>query len=481
MPVTFAGSVLNATSLQSATEGFTPYALFASGEQGAWYDPSDYSTMFQDSAGNVRVTDVEQPVGLIRDKSGRGNHASQATPGSRPVLSARVNLLTKTEQFDDAAWTREGTTILSSTVTSPILTSTATSIRETSATSGHLVYLSAGIIMTIGVEYKYSLRVKPDGRNFVTLAVSLGISNQYSSVTFDLTGSGSVTQTSSAGGATSARSGSIVADAEGFYICTLNVSSNSSSAFFPAVACADAGTFTPDGFGRKSYAGDTSKGLIIWGADLRVSNDGVGLPAYQRVNTSTDYDTNGFPRYLRFDGSNDFLVLNNNSIDGLETSNQPFFMCAGERRNTTSYGVVFCAAGNGNATAANNDYVMLDQWNATEQVRGAIRDYTGAFADKDAKAGTLAAPATFVHSWVRSSSTGYNSVNGVAGTAVDQTLPALDLTLYTIGARRRGSTPTIDSYLNGRLYSLIVRGAASSAGQITDAEAWVNGKTKAYA
>ena len=156
-------------------------------------------------------------------------------------------------------------------------------------------------------------------------------------------------------------------------------------------------------------------------------------------------------------------------------------MCAGERRNTTSYGVVFCAAGNGNATAANNDYVMLDQWNATEQVRGAIRDYTGAFADKDAKAGTLAAPATFVHSWVRSSSTGYNSVNGVAGTAVDQTLPALDLTLYTIGARRRGSTPTIDSYLNGRLYSLIVRGAASSAGQITDAEAWVNGKTKAYA
>ena len=60
--------------------------LFASGEQGAWYDPSDMSTLFQDSAGTVPVTAVEQPVGRILDKSGRGNHASQATTTKRPVL-----------------------------------------------------------------------------------------------------------------------------------------------------------------------------------------------------------------------------------------------------------------------------------------------------------------------------------------------------------------------------------------------------------
>jgi hypothetical protein len=60
--------------------------LFAAGEQGAWYDPSDLSTLFQDSAGTVPVTAVEQPVGLILDKSGRGNHATQATATSRPVL-----------------------------------------------------------------------------------------------------------------------------------------------------------------------------------------------------------------------------------------------------------------------------------------------------------------------------------------------------------------------------------------------------------
>ena len=60
--------------------------LFAAGEQGAWYDPSDLSTLFQDSAGTVPVTAVEQPVGRILDKSGRGNHAFQATATSRPVL-----------------------------------------------------------------------------------------------------------------------------------------------------------------------------------------------------------------------------------------------------------------------------------------------------------------------------------------------------------------------------------------------------------
>lgn len=61
-------------------------ALFANNEQGAWYDPSDLSTMYQDAAGTTPVTAVEQPVGLVLDKSGRGNHATQATSAARPVL-----------------------------------------------------------------------------------------------------------------------------------------------------------------------------------------------------------------------------------------------------------------------------------------------------------------------------------------------------------------------------------------------------------
>ncbi len=66
-------------------------AMFSRGEPGAWYDPSDLSTLFQDSAGTVPVTAVEQPVGRILDKSGRGNHAIQATTTKRPVLQQDGN------------------------------------------------------------------------------------------------------------------------------------------------------------------------------------------------------------------------------------------------------------------------------------------------------------------------------------------------------------------------------------------------------
>lgn len=60
--------------------------LFANGEQGFFYDPNDLSTMYQDDAGTIPVTGVGQPVGLIRDKSGRNNHARQTTSASRPIL-----------------------------------------------------------------------------------------------------------------------------------------------------------------------------------------------------------------------------------------------------------------------------------------------------------------------------------------------------------------------------------------------------------
>lgn len=66
-------------------------ALFTQGQQGAWYDPSDFTTLYQDSAGTTPVTAVEQPVGLMKDKSGRGNHASQATAASRPILRQDTN------------------------------------------------------------------------------------------------------------------------------------------------------------------------------------------------------------------------------------------------------------------------------------------------------------------------------------------------------------------------------------------------------
>jgi len=72
-------------SLTGQSSGFGPASLFTAGQPGVWYDPSDITTLFQDSAGTTPVTAAGQPVGLMLDKSGRGNNALQATSGLRPL------------------------------------------------------------------------------------------------------------------------------------------------------------------------------------------------------------------------------------------------------------------------------------------------------------------------------------------------------------------------------------------------------------
>jgi hypothetical protein len=65
---------------------WTPARLFANSELGAWYDPSDMSTLFQDSAGTIPVTALDDPVGRMLDKSGNGHHATQTDNAKRPLL-----------------------------------------------------------------------------------------------------------------------------------------------------------------------------------------------------------------------------------------------------------------------------------------------------------------------------------------------------------------------------------------------------------
>lgn len=61
-------------------------SLFSAGEQGLWLDPSDLSTLFQDTAGTIPVTAAGQQIALMLDKSGRGNHFVQPTALARPTL-----------------------------------------------------------------------------------------------------------------------------------------------------------------------------------------------------------------------------------------------------------------------------------------------------------------------------------------------------------------------------------------------------------
>lgn len=59
----------------------TPIPLTISGLWG-WWDTSDISTLFQDSAGSTAVTASSDPVGMWKDKSGNARHFLQAGASS---------------------------------------------------------------------------------------------------------------------------------------------------------------------------------------------------------------------------------------------------------------------------------------------------------------------------------------------------------------------------------------------------------------
>lgn len=341
---------------------FNPALLFTTGVNGAWYDPSDTATLFQDAAGTTPVTAVEQPVGLMKDKSGRNNHAFNSSGNSAnfPVLSARYNQYLST---------------------------------ETLATQN---------VTTVAASYK---------------------------LTF--TGAGSITLSGTATGTYSAGTHTIT--------CT-------------------AGTLT-----------STVSGTVTQ-ADLRVANDALNQPAYQRVNTATDYDTVGFKPYLRFNGTNQWLQTN--SIDF--TYGDKMFVSAGVRKlSDAATGLVFESS----ASIDTSSGAFL-----IAAPSGALANF--AFASKGtlpsggagATGSGFAAPITNVLSGIGniSGDRAVLRVNGTqaASSAADQGTGNYGNYPMFVGARAGTSL-----WFNGRLYQLVVVGKQASSGEIASTEAFVATKT----
>lgn len=588
------------TAISSAVKKlFNPISLFSAGEQGAWYDPSDFSTMFQDSAGTTPVTAVEQPVGLMLDKSkglmlgpelsayasgfssttgitgigatvalsgaslvttaistdgvdraeipisglttGQrylvtivarrgaqgtnqsirtstalnipnsllastsnqtftfrvdaiaasgvirvyaadatgavgdsiivdsisvrelpGNHAFQSTAASRPVLSARVNLLTKTEQFDDVVWTKINTSVTQNVVIAPDGTLTGDKLVEnTAATAAHEV--SASISFTSGTTYVVSVYARAAERSIVRLGLPSNAFGAGVAAYFNL--STGVVGTIQAGAPTAA----IESVGNGWYRCSISKAATTSAAGSTTIL-----QTTTDNV--LTYTGDGTSGIYIWGADLRVTNTGTNLPEYQRVNTATDYDTTGFPLYLAFDGVDDWMQTN--SIDF--TGTDKISVVAGVRKLSDAAGGILVEL---STTASNPGMFYLT---APENIN-TLGNY-GAFSRGSvspgvaglAKSAIILAPVTSVVSCSYDISGDLTSIrvngssSGTNGTGDQGTGNYGNYQLY-IG-RRGGTTLPF----NGRFYGLIVRGAQSTAQQITAAENWINSKTKAY-
>ena len=279
------------------------------GDQGLWLDPSDLTTMFQDSAGTTPVTAVEQSVGLIRDKSGRNNHAFQSTSANRPTLSARYNLLTKTEQFDDAAWTKIGlksfgSGSISNAIAAPDGNTTADFICEDTSSSNHSVAYNLGTSQ-VNISYSASIAIRkfPHANSrrwaYVTLLIGNNALKAFRYIlNIDLQ-AGNVTG-SQVGLELSNTSYTITTEGD-YWRIALTASGPSTATFY--IVCGASNSATPtynSTYGDVEYTGDGTSGIYVWGASV-VPAGQSSLP-YQRVNTATDYDSDAtkFPRRINY-------------------------------------------------------------------------------------------------------------------------------------------------------------------------------------
>jgi len=219
-------------------------------------------------------------VDNITCKSLEGNHATQATAAARPVFGSRVNLLTKTDSFASADWIKAGSlTITDNAALAPDGTMTATLLAPTGTSSSAYQTINSAMNNTLHITAKAS------GKNFLYLIDATGAS---SGASFDLI-SGVVASTAAGHTAT------IAPTAEGYYICTVKNLTSTYLYFQVGVA---------DSAGSLVTSADAGKGILLWRPQFE---RGSTATPYQRVNTATDYDTAGFPTFLKYDGVDDSL------------------------------------------------------------------------------------------------------------------------------------------------------------------------------
>lgn len=563
--------------LSSGTTAFTPASLFAASEPGGWYDPSDLTTLYQDAAGTTPVTAVEQPVGLVLDKSrglvlgselvsngtfdsntngwtaqsgasiardtsiftnggllvtangGSNSYATQTvsglTVGTRYVLSASVYTpSTNTSDsratigIQGAAFTLSGSrpqttlntiqtislqfvatgtsqTIYMSVVTSdlynwgasgsvgyfdnisvrelpgshlsqstaaarPVLSARVNALVQTEAPSSASWNIKANISISSGVS-------DPDGGTTAFTVTATAADGRLLQSAANLSGSGiaSIWMRRRTG------TGAINWEAPGVGVGGL-ISLTSS---WQRVSY----TSAPPGGGTWYYGlriADANDAIDIWHPDLRPANAGVGLPAYQRVGAATDYDTTGFPLYLKFDGTDD--SLSSAAINFTSTDKMSVF--AGVRKLSVDVGIIYELSGNWNT----NDGSF--QSASTNPGFDAASRGTAAVSGATQVASVVASvPATAVltASHDIAGDLTAHRLNGAAAVNATGDKGSGNFGNYPFYVGNRfNNPPTTPSSLrfNGHLYSLIVRGAATDAATITATETWVNGKTKAF-
>jgi len=261
--------------------------LFAGGARGGMWLPSltGLSGLFTDDAGTTVATTFGQGVGRVADSSGSANVATQATGASRASTArhptgGRRNLMSQTEDFTNAAWTKVA-------VTSPQIDR----ITENSATSEHRLQTLASFSIVSGITYSLSGEFKAGERNRVRLGVGSAAQLPARAI-FNLT-DGTVVFTDAGGTA------SVDSLGDGWYRCKVSAACTSTTTTGIEINLVSTGT-------TASYAGDNASGLFGRKIQFEV---GAAVTDYQKVTTTHDVTEPGKADvwHLSFDGIDDFL------------------------------------------------------------------------------------------------------------------------------------------------------------------------------
>jgi hypothetical protein len=174
------------------------------------------------------------------------------------IEESRTNSLTRSEEFNDAAWTKANSSITANAATAPSGTVTADKLIEAlDVNLVHQTTQSGVTIVSLGT-YTASCYVKADTRTRVRIGFLVGGA---SGVTADANLAAGTIAAASAFGGGSAVGSSIQAINNGWYRITVSGTGAAGTSGECRIELLDAS-------GNRQYNGDGTSGLFLWGAQL---------------------------------------------------------------------------------------------------------------------------------------------------------------------------------------------------------------------
>jgi len=280
---------------QSVSAAWSPLALWPDGiaTPGMWISPRDLTSEWADYTGTTpvvtpgTVADSSNPVGLALDiRAGAtvltdpGNHMLQSTSAARPLMSARRNLLTYTEDFS-SSWTVDAAVLSASAVTPPDIATTAVKFTKNAGggfASVYRYYITTG-------NYNWSLVAKSAGWQYL----GLYLQNPDRFCYFDLVNG--VLGTVAAGCVAT-----IEDLGDGWFRCSVSHVANGTNAasFF---ATPTDNVYAP--------TGDGVSGIYVTAAQYEI---GTQVTSYQAILTGSTYPSTDFPVAQLYDGVDDGMA-----------------------------------------------------------------------------------------------------------------------------------------------------------------------------